>query len=138
MDAGGGCLCGAVAFTAQAVDTHVHAGHCNLCHRRAGGPALAEVVASLAFQGAEHIGRYGSSGWAERDSCARCGSHLFHWLGEPDQYTLWMGAFGYPAPFAMAGEIFIEEKPAGYALAGDHRRLTGGAFLRSMQQSGGR
>jgi hypothetical protein len=35
--------------------------------------------------------------------------------------------------FKLAGEIFIDENPGGYAFAGDHPRLTGEEFLASME-----
>ena len=95
-------------------------------------PAFAAAVGSVTFAGEEHLARYDSSAWAERGFCTRCGTHLFYLLKEADRYVMWAGAFEDSSPFRVAGEIFIDEKPEGYALAGDHPRQTGEEFLRSQ------
>ena len=133
--AAGGCLCGAVRFEASDVDTHVHGCHCSMCRNWSGGPMLAAQVGSVQFEGAEHIRRYDSSEWAERGFCDRCGSNLFYRLKEADSYIMCAGAFDDPAIFELVGEIYIDEKPPGYAFAGDHPRQTGEEFLASLQQS---
>ena len=132
MAASGRCLCGAVTFTAEGVDAHVHACHCTMCRRWSGGPGLSASVASVRFEGSEHIARYDSSAWAERGFCTRCGTHLFYRLKARDHYIMCLGAFEDQAPFAVTGEIYIDEKPASYALAGDHPRLTGAEFMASL------
>lgn len=42
----GGCLCGAVRFSVEHVETHHHACHCGMCRRWSGGSAFfaAEVL----------------------------------------------------------------------------------------------
>jgi hypothetical protein len=106
-----------------------------MCRRWAGGPALAVSVGNVTFEGAEHITRYSSSDWAERGFCAICGSNLFYRLKEPDHHILQMGTFDNQAAFRVTGEIYIDEKPPGYDLAGDHARLTGDEFLASQNSS---
>ncbi len=134
MNATGRCLCGAVTFTAHEVDTDIHSCHCGMCRRWGGGPAFAASVGSVRFDGEEHIGRYQSSDWAERGFCRECGTNLFYRLKEADHYVMWMGTFDDAAPFRLAGEIYIDDKPPGYDLAGDHPRLTGSEFLASLQK----
>ena len=95
---------------------------------------FAAAVSDVAFKGEEFIGRYNSSEWAERGFCQRCGTSLFYHLKEPSQYIMAIGCFDDVSPFRVTGEIFIDEKPDAYALAGDHPRLTGAEFLASMQQ----
>lgn len=136
MKATGRCLCGAVSYSAEDVETDIHTCHCSMCRRWTGGPAFAATVGSVAFEGEENIARYDSSAWAERGFCSRCGTNLFYRMKEPNQYVLWMGTFDDPAPFRVAGEIFIDEKPATYELAGDHPRLTGAEFMAVLQQGG--
>lgn len=135
MSATGKCLCGSVRFNADAVDAEVHACHCSMCRRWSGGPGLAVQAGKVEFDGAEHITRYASSDWAERGFCHNCGSHLFYYLKPADLYMLWSGSFDDPSTFRLAGEIYIDEKPQGYAFAGDHPRLTGEEFLASINQS---
>ncbi|MGB5621125.1 MAG: GFA family protein [Gammaproteobacteria bacterium] len=131
----GHCLCGAVTYTAEEVQTDIHSCHCGMCRRWTGGPAFAASVGKVTFQGEENITRYDSSAWAERGFCNRCGTNLFYRLKEANHYVLWMGTFDDPAQFKLAGEIYIEEKPPAYDLAGDHPRLTGEEFVASLQKS---
>jgi hypothetical protein len=132
MSAKGQCLCGAVTFTAEDVDTHIHSCHCSMCRNWSGGPLLAASVGAVTFKGEDEIRRYPSSDWAERGFCGRCGSNLFYRLKEPDHYVLCMGAFDDESVFELAGEIYIDEKPPGYSFAGDHPRQTGEEFMASM------
>lgn len=134
MAVSGQCLCGAVTFVAQKVDTDIHSCHCEICRKWSGGPAFAASVGSVNFKGEEHISRYESSEWAERGFCSRCGGHLFYRLKEANHYVLWMGTFDDLSPFRLAGEIYIDQKPALYNLAGDHPRLTGQEFMASVQE----
>lgn len=134
MTATGKCLCGTVRFEASDVDTHIHGCHCSTCRTWSGGPMLAANVGSVRFEGGEHIRRYDSSAWAERGFCDVCGSNLFYRLKDSDRYILCMGAFDDPSVFELVGEIYVDEKPPGYAFAGDHPRQTGAEFLASLQQ----
>ena len=128
----GKCLCGAVTFSAEGVETHIHACHCSICRGWSGGPMLAANVASVSFQGEEKIKRYKSSEWAERGFCTECGGNLFYRLVEPDMYIMCVGCFDDAELFRLEGEIYVDEKPGGYDFAGEHPRLTGEEFLASM------
>jgi hypothetical protein len=121
----GGCLCGAVRFAADDVETHYHACHCGMCRRWSGGaPFFATEARALRFTGEEHVQRYTSSSWAERGFCRTCGTHLFYFLKPAGTYALSVGTFDDQAAFRLAREICIDRKPDGYALAGDRPRLT--------------
>lgn len=132
MSATGKCLCGAVTFTAQDVESHVHACHCSICRSWAGSPMMAATVGSVEFSGVEHLKRYASSDFAERGFCTECGSSLFYHMLEPSMYVMSSGCFDDPEQFALAGEIYVDEKPSGYNFAGDHPRMTGAEFLASI------
>ncbi len=120
MSASGQCLCGAVTYTAEAIDTEVHSCHCSMCRRWSGGPGFAASVGKVEFTGEENIARFDSSAWAERGFCKTCGTNLFYRLKETAHYVMWMGTFDDQAQFKLAGEIYIDEKPASYEFAGDH------------------
>lgn len=135
MGATGHCLCGAVTFNAEDVQSEIHACHCGMCRRWSGGPAFAAGVGKVTFKGEENLTRFDSSAWAERGFCNRCGTNLFYRLKEADQYVLWVGTFDDQTPFKLAGEIYIDEKPPLYDFAGDHSRLTGEEFLALLQQN---
>jgi hypothetical protein len=133
MNATGRCLCGAVTFTAEGVDQALHVCHCSMCRRWAGGPTFCMNVERVTFRGDEHIRSYESSAWAERGFCERCGSNLFYRLKEQNQYILNMGSFDDQTQFSVASEIFVDDKPPAYSMAGAHPRLTGEEFLASLK-----
>src|SRR3954471_21793619 len=120
----GGCLCKAVSFTAEGVSPKYSACHCGMCRQWGGGPYFGVPVASVTFAGEEHIGRYVSSEWAERGFCTKCGTHLFYFLRPASRYMLSMGVFDDASSLSLSREIFIDRKPASYALEGDHERWT--------------
>ena len=135
MSMTGQCLCGAVTYTAEDVETEVHSCHCGQCRRWSGASIMAAGVSSVAFSGVEHIKRYDSSDWAQRGFCAECGANLFYYLKGADSYHMWVGTFDDQTPFRLTGEIYIEDKPAGYDFAGDHPRMTGEELMASMGDS---
>lgn len=128
----GKCLCGAVTFSAEDVQHDFHACHCGMCRKWSGGPGMGVSVGKVTFDGAENITAYASSEWAERAFCKQCGTNLYYRMPEQDMYILWAGAFDDQTPFEMHGEIYIDEKPAGYNFAGEHPRQTGQEFLASI------
>ncbi|MQX37740.1 GFA family protein [Roseospira navarrensis] len=122
----GGCLCGAVRFSVALEAAEFSACHCSMCRRWIGSPMLAvHCPAPITWQGEEHIVRYRSSEWAERCFCGRCGSSLFYFLIPTGETVLALGAFDDQDGFAMTSQIFIDEKPAGYAFANDTPTMTG-------------
>ena len=121
----GACLCGAVTFTADVISENHSACHCGTCRRLCGGgPFFGVRTRRVEFQGEAAIGRFASSDWAERGFCTTCGTVLFYFLKPRGAYMMSAGAFTDRAAFRLASEIFVDEKPDGYAFAGDHPRLT--------------
>jgi hypothetical protein len=95
-----------------------------MCQRLSGGIYLTTAARGLSFDGEEHISIYRGSDWAERGFCKKCGSHLFYRYLNSDEHDMCIGTFDDQSDFVLAGEIFIDRKPGGYALAGEHSRLT--------------
>jgi hypothetical protein len=125
MTSSGRCLCGAVRFTAEEVETDHHACHCGMCRRwSGGGPFFAAHVRGVVFAGEEKLAIYESSEWARRGFCGACGTTLFYFLKPTQEYMMSVGAFDDQGPFRLAREIFVDHKPPGYALAGEHPRWT--------------
>ena len=74
----GGCLCGAVRFTATVPERAVQACHCGQCRRwTGGGPFYAVRVRDIAFTSADQIAAYHASGHGERAHCRVCGTILY-------------------------------------------------------------
>jgi hypothetical protein len=93
---------------------------------------MAAYAESVEFSGEENVSVYVSSDWAERGFCRTCGRSLFYLPKEAGRYVLWTGALDDPSVLELAGEIYIDEKPAFYDFAGDRPRMTGQEFLKSL------
>lgn len=127
----GRCLCGAVTVSMEAERNEIHACHCGMC-RRWTGSAFVEIDARPGtLQAKGPVRAFRSSDRAERANCADCGSPLWYRLTEPgaDFHAVAAGLFDDLTGFALAKEIYIDRKPAGFAFAGDHMRLTEAEFL---------
>ncbi len=125
IEAQGGCLCGAVQFSAATVSTQVHACHCATCRKWTGGPLLAvDCKDSLKIQGEENISLYSSSEWAERGFCSKCGTNLFYHLHHGNRYIVPADLFDTKAKFVLESQIFIDEKPDYYDFANETEKLT--------------
>jgi hypothetical protein len=126
----GHCLCGAVTFTAQSVESTYGACHCEMCQRWAGSALLAVTVKDdqIAWAGGDAIATFQSSDWAERGWCAKCGSGLWYRMTaegpHKGAYQVPIGLFDDANGFTMDREIFIDKKPDAFAFAGTHEMLT--------------
>ncbi|WP_439541776.1 GFA family protein [Hyphomicrobium sp.] len=121
----GRCLCGAVSFSVTA-KREVDVCHCSMCRRWSAGPFIGfGYDGDVRFEGAEHIGVYRSSEWAERAFCKICGSSLYYHLLGTQHYSFAAGLLDPREEMVLTQEIFIDEKPAYYDLANDVPKLTG-------------
>ena len=122
----GGCLCGAVRFTAVPKSSDVGVCHCSMCRKVAAGPFFAiDCGDTLAFEDETHVGVYGSSDWAERGFCKQCGSTLFWRLKDKSANIVAVDAFDDPGALKLDHEVFIDEKPGYYSFAEKTQQLTG-------------
>lgn len=125
----GGCLCGAVRFSARDVPDEFGACHCEMCRRWAGSMLLGVTVASenVTWTGEESIARRQTSEWAERAWCRECGSGLWFRVTMDSPYSndveIPIGLFDDPNGFRLTNEIYIDHKPDSYALAGEGRTV---------------
>ena len=131
MPTTGSCLCGAVTFElAQAPET-TGACHCSMCRKWSGGVYLGVQCPAdgATFQGEDNIATYTSSEWAERAFCKTCGSNLFYRVTAPGPHQgvmhFGLGSLDAADGVALTEEIFVDEKPDGYAFAGDTHKMTG-------------
>ena len=128
-DRTGGCLCGAVRFSARAVGTAFGACHCEMCRRWTGSALLGITVpeGNVTWEGAEHIATRQTSGWAERAWCRECGSGLWFRVTMDSAYSgkleLPIGLFDDAGGLTMTNEIYIDHKPDSFAYAGTGRNL---------------
>ncbi|MCR9150866.1 MAG: GFA family protein [Rhodobacteraceae bacterium] len=125
----GGCMCGAVRFTATEVPDRIGACHCEMCRRWTGSALLGVTIPleKVEWDGEDHIGRIQSSHWAERGFCTKCGSGLYFRVTMEGDYSggieLPVGVFDDPNGFVLSNEIYIDHKPDSFAYAGEGRKL---------------
>jgi len=119
----GHCLCQAVGITSPDAK-EIGACHCGFCRRWSGGPMLAvHCGPSVQFTGTESIAVYASSQWAERAFCKNCGTHLYYKLLATGEYFVPAGVFE-SNDFALASQIYIDNKPSYYSFANQTLTLT--------------
>lgn len=121
----GQCLCGAVTVTAKAAATpRLRACHCDMCRRHCSGAffSIETEQDSIAINGPAKTFR--SSDWAERGFCEACGSTLFYSTIHDGARHLAAGLFDDAGHGEMKIEFFSDMCPNGYALAGEHKKLT--------------
>lgn len=122
----GGCLCGSVRFHVDEPIKTFGACHCSMCRRWGSGPFIeADCGPNVQFEGEDNIVRFQSSDWAERGFCKHCGSNLFYHLKPDGTYMMALGAFDDQSGLEMSHQVFIDEKPDGYAFANDTPTMTG-------------
>ncbi|HWV41148.1 GFA family protein [Pseudorhodoplanes sp.] len=122
----GGCLCGAVRFTATPANDDVGACHCSICRRWSAGPFMVrDCGTSLKIEDASKAGVYRSSEWAERGFCKTCGTTLYYRLIDKDMYFVSAEAFDDVKTLAFTSQVFIDEKPAYYDFANKTHNMTG-------------
>ena len=132
----GKCLCGAVRVRLEAPRRGISLCHCDMCLRWGGGPYAGVSAERFAVEGEEHIATYRSSKWAERAFCTACGSHLWFHFRPGDHRSFLAGLFDLPAGFAIEEQIFVDEKPAWYALDPDGERKTGAQVIAEAKAAG--
>ena len=118
----GGCLCGAVRFTAEPDDGGIVACHCGMC-RRCSGHVWAETgVTALEIEDSRALRWYRSSAIGERGFCAECGSSLF-WRGVKDgqavedDIEVSAGALDAPTGLRLSCHARVDFKGDYYAIA---------------------
>ncbi len=123
----GGCMCGAVRFTAKLTKLEFGACHCEMCRRWTGSALLGITVpqANVTWQGTETVSRIQSSDWAERAFCNKCGTPLYYHLTAEGPMSadleLPIGLLDDAGGLTMTNEIFIDQKPDSFTYAGEGR-----------------
>jgi len=126
----GGCLCGAVRYTLAEAPTELDACHCSMCRKVSGsvGFGINVPAGGITWDGAENIAVYKSSDWAERAFCRTCGSSLYYRMpggdGKAEFLSLAAGTLDDLEGVPLTTEIYIDNKPSGYAFAGDTKKMT--------------
>ena len=122
----GGCLCGAVRFTAAPKVHEIGVCHCSMCRKWSAGPFFAiDCGNTVKFEDTASLGVFRSSEWAERCFCKNCGSTLFYRLVGKDMYFGSAEAFDDRSGMSFTTQVFIDEKPPYYDFANKTDVMTG-------------
>jgi hypothetical protein len=129
------CLCGANQFSVV-FDTPPHAQicHCGKCRKWTGGPFMAvdlfdpsaaSVMDKVKFSAGPALTSFASSEWGKREFCSCCGTSLF-WRDNDNSFcAINLYCLEQANDIAFEKQIFIDDKPAHYCMAGDIPSMTG-------------
>lgn len=120
----GRCLCGAVTVTAQTEGARLRACHCKMCRQHTSAMFISVDTVPGTLQITGPAQSFASSEWAERGFCGTCGSTLWYGTVHDGMRHPAAGLFEDAAGGRMKMEFFADQCPQGYALTGDHKRLS--------------
>ncbi|WP_299564425.1 GFA family protein [uncultured Sulfitobacter sp.] len=119
----GRCLCGAVTVNAM-LGARLRACHCEMCRRHCSGPFFSVETVGDSAEVTGPVQVFGSSPWAERAFCSTCGSTLWYATLHDKHRNFSAGLFEDAGGATLDIEFFADSCPQGYALAGNHQKLT--------------
>lgn len=114
----GGCLCGAVRFTAPA-PLRFEVCHCEDCRKWHGASAVGvDLTMVTLLSGFEDLKWYNHGKGAERGFCQCCGSSLFYRrAGDPRRWSIYHGSLDHaPADIPLGSQHFLWQKPKNYSI----------------------
>lgn len=115
----GGCLCGAVRFSATGARETVNFCHCSQCRRSSGHywAATRAPLAEFTLSQGDGLTWYKSSDWAKRGFCNRCGASLFYQVNDADHIGIAAGCVDNPSGLKPGKHIFTDSKGDYYDIA---------------------
>ena len=117
----GGCLCGAVRYTAHGNLREVIFCHCAQCRRQSGLYFAATAVdqADLDLTGKAALRWYAASDYAQRGFCGICGSVLFWKPNAASHIAVLAGSLNDPSVLRAGYHVCTKDKPAFYDISDD-------------------
>mgnify|MGYP001544268543 CR=1 FL=1 len=109
----GGCLCGAVRFTAEGEPINVRICHCRRCQKAMGSPFYARALfepKTVTISG--DAASYPSSEALDRVFCPTCGTRLFSRRTNGTAIGIALATFDDRNAFAPTEHIWVSEKIA--------------------------
>ena len=120
----GQCLCGAVQITASVDNPRLRACHCDMCRQQTSGAFFSIETLPDTIEVRGPAKEFKSSDWASRGFCGTCGSTLWYGFDADQSRNLSAGLFPDAGGGQLRIEFYNDKCPQGYALAGDHKKLT--------------
>lgn len=123
--ANGTCLCGAVKLEVAALKKNVGVCHCGMCRKWSAGPMMSvDGGSDVSIDGIHHVTVYGSSEWAERAFCNKCGTSLYYRFKPLNQYIFSVSLFDDLEKVKFDHQIYIDHKPDFYSFANKTQNMT--------------
>lgn len=116
--AAGGCLCGAVRYTARGPLRDVVVCHCGRCRRQHGHVGAYSEVAAAGLEVTGEVAWYAADERV-RGFCPACGSSLFWRRTGSERVSVAAGSLDAPTGLSTVAHIFVASK-------GDYYELTDG------------
>lgn len=127
----GQCLCGAVRIEMEPARQKLTVCHCDMCRRWCSGPFFSiQGKAGATIDGPAKAVK--TSEWAERGHCGACGSNLWYRMTDPEGPINFAAGLFETGEIPVGLEVWVDEKPDGFALMGDQKRMTGAQVLAAM------
>lgn len=120
----GQCLCGAVTVEAAITGEGYGVCHCSMCRRWSSGPFFNLRTDPETVKSSGPVKSIKTSKWAERAFCGECGSALWYKISAGGMTHVSAGLFEESKAMTMTHEVFIDNKPDGYAFEGERKRMT--------------
>jgi len=121
----GSCLCGAVSFTLEGIDSMSHC-HCSMC-RKIHGSAFATYLNARMLRwtsGSKHVRQYESSPNFVRAFCDQCGSVLPHASNGGSGYAVPAGLLNSDPGIRASKHIFAESVAPWYRITDKLEQVT--------------
>ncbi len=106
----GGCLCGAVRFTAVGEPKRVGLCHCATCRKNTGSAYLAFAAYDLGRVTIEGALKSTRAPIIDRRFCPRCGSLICLAEDEEGEISLMLGAFDEPPAITPQYELWVGQR----------------------------
>ena len=112
----GGCQCGRVRYSVEALTFIVYACHCRECQKQSAsafGLSLPVALGSLAIEGRLESWERGTDlgGWTRCFFCPTCGSPIYHASdGAPDRVTLKGGSLDDTSRLRPVAHLWVSRK----------------------------
>jgi hypothetical protein len=109
----GGCLCGALRFSAEVRPVSAGYCHCTLCQRSTGAPVLAWAsfpVDSFSYSKGR-AACYASSEWGHREFCNVCGTQIcYRQTDSATTVDVNVGCMDDPSAFPPEHHLYVKDR----------------------------
>jgi len=118
----GGCLCGALRFSAAVRPIDAGYCHCTLCQRSTGAPVLAWAsfpVEAFAYTKGR-AAHFASSAWGHREFCNRCGTQIcYRQTDGARTVDVNLGSMDNPSEFPPEHHLYVKDRIPWFETADD-------------------